>query len=157
MMRVASLVCLLAACGSAVEQPREPVAEVPVTTEPRRTLANTDAPYRAPRSKGSFLSAIPFKSVKIQNARVGAEAVKMAAELQLATAGSGRCPSVRDLVDGKKLDPKSKDDPWGNPYRIVCDESDVHAVSNGRDGVDNTADDIRDDATDNDLKRISDL
>ena len=33
-------------------------------------------------------------------------------------------------------------DPWGNPYRLVCEGRRRRIVSNGRDGVPNTGDDI---------------
>jgi len=152
MKHIASLFCLLSACGPA-QQPEEPVAvEVPSARE----VADAGAPDRAPRGKGAFLSAIPFKSAKIQNAKVGAGAVKMAAELQLATDGA-KCPTLKELVDGKKLDPNRTNDPWENPYRVMCEGDDVHAVSNGRDGVAGSPDDIRDDASEGDLKRIGDL
>ena len=34
------------------------------------------------------------------------------------------------------------DDPWGNPYRLVCEGKRWRVVSNGPDGVPNTEDDI---------------
>ena len=34
------------------------------------------------------------------------------------------------------------DDPWGNPYRLVCEGKRWRVVSNGPDGVLNTEDDI---------------
>ena len=33
-------------------------------------------------------------------------------------------------------------DPWGNPYRLVCEGKRCRVVSNGPDGVPDTADDI---------------
>lgn len=146
---------VVGACAPAVaEPPQEPVA---VDVPSAREVASTGAPERAPRGKGAFLSGMAFKSAKIRSAKVGADAMKMAAELQLATDGGGRCPSLKELIDGKKLDPNGMNDPWGNPYRIVCADDEVHAVSNGRDGIENTPDDIRDDASASDLKRIGDL
>ena len=37
---------------------------------------------------------------------------------------------------------RSLDDPWGSPYRLVCEGKRWRVVSNGPDGVPNTADDI---------------
>ena len=34
------------------------------------------------------------------------------------------------------------DDPWGSPYRFVCEGKRWRVISNGPDGVPNTADDI---------------
>ena len=42
------------------------------------------------------------------------------------------------LVGGER----SLDDPWGNRYRLVCEGKRWRVVSNGPDGVPNTADDI---------------
>lgn len=154
MNRIAVVCALLVACSPSVsESRREPVA---VELPSAREIASTSAPDRAPRGKGAFLSGLAFKSAKVENAHVGAQTVRMAAEIDRAT-GSDKCPSVADLVAGKKLDPNRTDDPWGNRYRVVCEGDDVHAVSVGRDGIEGTADDIRDDATASDLERISEL
>jgi general secretion pathway protein G len=66
---------------------------------------------------------------------------------------------VKDLVDGKKLDAKRTDDPWGHPYRIVCDDEggELRVYSNGKDGKENTPDDIRDDFKEADVKRVANL
>ena len=37
---------------------------------------------------------------------------------------------------------RSLHDPWGNPYRLVCEGKRRRVVSNGPDGVQDTADDI---------------
>ena len=37
---------------------------------------------------------------------------------------------------------RSLDDPWGSPYRLVCEGKRWRVVSNGPDGVPNTEDDI---------------
>ena len=146
--------CLLPSCAPAATEPvQEPVA---VDVPSAREVADTALPDSAPKGKGAFLSGMAFNSAKIENAKVGAEVVKMAAELQLATDGD-KCPSLKELIDGKKLDPNRTNDPWGNPYRVACEDGDPHGLSVGRDGVAGTADDIRDDATESDLKRIGDL
>ena len=156
-MGMVALLAAAAACAPTVVEAPPGAVEVLVPVDPSaRGIPDTSAPDRAPRGKGAFLSAIPFNAAKIENAKVKAGAVQMAAELQLTVAGSDRCPTVKDLVDSKKLDPKVKDDPWGNPYRVVCDDE-VHVVSNGRDGVADSPDDVRDDASESELRRIGDL
>ena len=42
------------------------------------------------------------------------------------------------LVGGERF----LDDPWGSPYRLVCEGKRWRVVSNGPDGVPNTEDDI---------------
>ena len=42
------------------------------------------------------------------------------------------------LVGGERF----LDDPWGRPYRLVCEGKRWRVISNGPDGVPNTADDI---------------
>ena len=67
--------------------------------------------------------------------------------------------TVKDLVESKKLDGKKTDDPWGHQYRIVCDseDGDLRVYSNGKDGKENTPDDVRDDSKPADIKRIANL
>jgi general secretion pathway protein G len=108
---------------------------------------------------GATLLVFPqFLKARIQTAKVGADAVRQAAELHMNTDGGG-CPTVKDLVDGKKLDAKKTDDPWGHPYRIVCENKsgDLRVYSNGKDGKENTPDDIRDDFKEADVKRVANL
>lgn len=109
---------------------------------------------------GATLLVFPsFKKAKVEATKVGADAVKQAAELWINTeAEGGACPTVKDLVDSKKLDAKKTDDPFGSPYRIACEEGgDVRVYSNGRDGKEGTPDDIRDDFKPSDIKRVADL
>jgi len=60
--------------------------------------------------------------------------------------------------DSKKLDAKKTDDPFGQPYRVVCeDNGETRVYSNGRDGKEGTPDDIRDDFKPSDVKRVAEL
>lgn len=109
---------------------------------------------------GATLLVFPqFKKARVEAAKVGAEAVRQAAELYMnVDAEGGACPTVKDLVDAKKLDAKKTDDPWGQPYRIACEEGgDVRVYSNGRDAKEGTPDDVRDDFKASDIKRVADL
>lgn len=109
---------------------------------------------------GATLLVFPaFKKAKVESAKVGAEAVRQAAELYINTdQEGGGCPLIKDLIAAKKLDAKKTDDPWGSPYRIVCgDGDDLRVHSNGRDGKENTPDDVRDDFKPTDIKRVAEL
>lgn len=109
---------------------------------------------------GATLLVFPaFKKAKIEAAKVGGEAVHQAAELYLNTEADGEgCPTVKDLVDAKKLDAKKTDDPWGSPYRISCEEAgELRVYSNGNDRKEGTPDDVRDDFKPSDVKRVADL
>ena len=109
---------------------------------------------------GATLLVFPqFRKAKVEAAKVGADAVKQAGELWMnVDAEGGACPTVNDLVESKKLDAKKTDDPFGKPYRIVCEEGgDLRVYSNGRDGKEGTPDDIRDDFKPSDIKRVADL
>jgi hypothetical protein len=82
----------------------------------------------------------------------------MAAELfQNLDGREDECPTVRQLVERKRIDASKSIDPWGAPYAIRCDDAGVHAISAGADGREGTADDIRDDFTDADLRRVKGL
>ena len=110
---------------------------------------------------GDTLLIFPqFLKARIQAAQIGADVVRQAAELYLNTDGdTAVCPTVKDLVESKKLDGKKTDDPWGHQYRIVCDseDGDLRVYSNGKDGKENTPDDVRDDSKPADIKRIANL
>jgi general secretion pathway protein G len=109
---------------------------------------------------GATLLVFPqFAKAKVEAAKVGAEAVKQAAELYANTeAEGGACPTVKDLVDAKKLDGKKTDDPWGSPYRVTCEDGgDIRVYSNGKDGKEGTPDDVRDDFKPSDVKRVAGL
>jgi len=109
---------------------------------------------------GATLLVFPsFRKAKVEAAKVGADAVKQAAELWInMDAEGGACPTVKDLVETKKLDASKTDDPFNTPYRIVCEENgDVRVYSNGRDTKEGTPDDIRDDFKPSDIKRVAEL
>ena len=106
---------------------------------------------------GATLLIIPsFKKAKVQSAKVGAEAVRQAVELYQSDADAGECPQVKELVDAKKLPASKTDDPWGKPYKVLCDEGEIHVVSFGKDGQEGTGDDVRDDFKPTDIKNVAD-
>ncbi len=54
------------------------------------------------------------------------------------------CPTISELQFDKILpESASAADPWGNRYRVSCDDSNVMVRSAGRDGRLGTADDVR--------------
>ncbi|NUP06140.1 MAG: type II secretion system protein [Polyangiaceae bacterium] len=107
---------------------------------------------------GATLLVFPaFKKSRVEAAKVGAESVRQAAELYQAEADAGECPQVKELADAKKLDSKKTDDPWGKPYKVVCDEGDIHAFSFGADGQEGTPDDVRDDTSKTEIKKIAEM
>jgi hypothetical protein len=93
----------------------------------------------------------------VERAKVGAEAVRQAAELFINTEDVDSCPSVEQLVAGKKIDPKKTDDPWGRPYHVACMADELRVTSAGKDGRFYTPDDIRDDFKPSDVKRVAEL
>jgi general secretion pathway protein G len=100
---------------------------------------------------GATLMVFPqFKKAKIDNAVIGAGVINM-------DATDEACPTVKDLVDSKKIDPQKVDDPFGKPYRIVCEDGDIRVISNGNDKQEGTADDIRDNFKPSDVKRVAAL
>ena len=102
---------------------------------------------------GATLLVFPqFKKAKVQSAKVGAEAVRQAVDLYSVDGDSGACPQVKDLVDAKKLDAKKTDDPWGKPYKVLCDQGETRVLSFGADGQEGTGDDVRDDFKPSDIK-----
>jgi general secretion pathway protein G len=108
---------------------------------------------------GATLLAFPmYKESRIKAAGIGAQTVKQAAELYINLDAAGdECPTIKNLVDSKKIDAGKTDDPWGMPYRISCEEGDVRVYSNGNDRKEGTPDDIRDDMKPTDWKKIAEL
>ncbi|MEM9068196.1 MAG: prepilin-type N-terminal cleavage/methylation domain-containing protein [Myxococcota bacterium] len=84
---------------------------------------------------------------QIINARIKTATTEAAAVRHAATVYAveyGGCPTLDDLV-GDYLDPHTRhEDPWGNPYAIVCEDGDYLGLSAGPDGVFDTDDDIPD-------------
>jgi hypothetical protein len=65
------------------------------------------------------------------------------AVLVRALAAPRRCPTVNDLVRDRVIDRASSvTDPWGRPWRIVCQADDVIVSSAGPDGIEGTRDDV---------------
>lgn len=110
-------------------------------------------------SGGAVVLAFPlYKEARIKTAVVSAKEIKKAAQLyQEMDATTEGCPTIADLVTAKRVDSKTADDPWGKPFRITCGEGDIRVLSSGNDRRDATPDDIRDDFTPTDVKRVKEL
>ena len=108
---------------------------------------------------GATVLVIPeYRKAQVKSAVIGASQVKTAAETykELESTSEG-CPTIQDLVNAKKIDGKKTDDPWGTPYKIKCEEGDIHVVSSGRDRKDATPDDVRDDFKASDIEKVGKL
>src|SRR5688500_2692268 len=58
---------------------------------------------------------------RVRTAKMDGQTIRKAAELHRNLDGSAdACPSVQDLVSGKKLEAGKTTDPWGKPYKVVC-------------------------------------
>ena len=110
-------------------------------------------------SGGAVVLAFPlYKEARIKTAVVSAKEIKKAAQLyQEMDATTEGCPTIADLIAAKRVDSKSADDPWGKPFHIVCAEGDIHVVSAGNDRKEPSPDDIRDDFSPTDVKRVKEL
>lgn len=104
-----------------------------------------------------FVVIPQLAKARVETAVLSAQTIKKAAELHMNLDGEG-CPTVQDLVNGKKLEKGKTDDPWGTPFKIDCKEAnEVVVTSAGKDKKEGTADDIRDDFKKADIKRIADM
>lgn len=53
------------------------------------------------------------------------------------------CPTVEALIEAEILDDEQRtEDPWDQPYRIICEGRRIIVTSDGRDGVPGTEDDL---------------
>jgi general secretion pathway protein G len=110
-------------------------------------------------SGGAVVLAFPlYNEAKIKTAVISAKEIKKAAQLyQEMDATNDACPTIQDLVTARRVDAKTADDPWNKPFRITCAEGDIRVLSSGKDRKEGTPDDIRDDFTPTDVKRVKEL
>lgn len=100
-----------------------------------------------------------LKKSRVKSAVLSAGVIKTAAQQyqQLEMAGSSTCPTLKDLIDGKQIDAKKTDDPWGTPFKITCEGDEITVISAGADRKEGTPDDVKDDFKDADIKRVGEL
>jgi general secretion pathway protein G len=107
----------------------------------------------------SDLVAFPlYKKAKVDAGMVGCHTVKQAADLYQNLEGSAdQCPTLQNLVQSKKIDASKTQDPWGADYRIDCSEGESRVWSSGNDRKPGTPDDLRDNFTSAEVKKVKDL
>ena len=78
-----------------------------------------------------------------KQAKTNAAALAAAAEAFLITHRSEECPTPEEMQRDGVLSSRSRTgDPWGTPYRIVCETDSAIAISAGRDRTFDTGDDV---------------
>lgn len=84
------------------------------------------------------------EKAKVKIASTAARQLHASAEQWVVTHEDAECPSLDRLVsDGAVSESANLNDPWGKPFRIVCETGRVRVLSSGPDRKDNTGDDIR--------------
>jgi general secretion pathway protein G len=77
-------------------------------------------------------------------AATNARSLRMAVKTWWIDHNPAECPSVDQLVAAGTVDRDSaKLDPWGEPWRVECNNNEVTVISTGRDRQLDTQDDIR--------------
>jgi len=106
-------------------------------------------------SAGVAFGVMPrYKEARIKSAITGAQTIRKAAELHQSTSDSDKCPTVQDLVSSKHIDGAHTEDPWGKPFKIVCEENDIRVLSAGNDKREGSQDDVRDNMKESDVKKL---
>ncbi|HRI64252.1 MAG TPA: type II secretion system protein [Polyangium sp.] len=98
-----------------------------------------------------------LKESRVKQAVLSAGVIKTAAQSYMHLDSAGGCPTIKDLVDGKQIDGKKTDDPWGTQFKVACEGDEITVSSSGADRKDGTPDDIKDDFKDADIKRVAGL
>jgi prepilin-type N-terminal cleavage/methylation domain-containing protein len=83
---------------------------------------------------------------KIKLTRSNAELLRGAVKMwRIQGNDSAACPTIPMLIADGEIDRgrMTKEDAWGQPWRIVCDDRDATVASNGPDRQIDTEDDIR--------------
>jgi general secretion pathway protein G len=93
---------------------------------------------------GVMVFALPrFREAQVSTAKSGALAMRRAVQDWQRMNNESTCPTVSQLIQGKHLDSASNtDDPWGQPYALVCTDDDVFVISAGPDKKKDTKDDV---------------
>jgi len=141
MKRIVLAALFVCGCG----QPA-PLAQVTIAREPPSARAPEAAHHEGvarEADEGGRCIFCWFDRARNDNARTSLKALHAVAEMWRAT-HVDECPSPQRLKDDKDLDPSSDlNDPWGSPYKIVCDDDSTTVVSFGPDGKEGTPDDLR--------------
>jgi general secretion pathway protein G len=97
-----------------------------------------------------------YRQAQVKTAKLDGVTIRKATQIHIEIDGNtGSCPTVQDLVAGKKLEAGKTTDPWGKPYKIVCNDDDIRVISSGRDGKEGSQDDVPDNLPDKDVERVA--
>lgn len=132
-----ALALFTAACGGAAENTDADTAVVTVAETPSTATASARGVYVSLPTDPPVTESPHYES-----ARRGVEMVEIAAQLWADDTGNARCPTVQDLIDGRRMDPKKATDPWGTTWVVLCHEADFVVLSAGPDTKVNTKDDV---------------
>ena len=84
-----------------------------------------------------------FQKARIKQAANDCTQLRQVAMQYIALSNPGGCPTAQQLKADGELDRSSKiEDPWGQPYTIACEGTEVIVRSAGPDGQENSDDDI---------------
>jgi len=87
-----------------------------------------------------------LRDAEDKQAKTNAAALAAAAEAFIIGHESEECPTPEQMQRDGVLSSRSKiEDPWGTPYRIVCEPESAIAISAGRDKTFDTSDDVKSD------------
>ena len=84
-----------------------------------------------------------YKDARKATTKLEVDKIKEAAWLYRQDNQDEPCPSVEQLITERKLsESQNRQDPWGQPFSIVCDGDNILVASSGPDKKTGTEDDI---------------
>jgi general secretion pathway protein G len=94
---------------------------------------------------GVSVAAIQYwDKARVKEAKTRATTIRSAIRTYWMDHDASECPGVERLIAASVLDEGSPTtDPWGNGWKIECEDTRVSVLSSGRDKKPNTDDDIR--------------
>ena len=91
----------------------------------------------------SFLILPKYREAQVKTATTDARNIRQVATQYMALRSGAECPSVQTLIAEKELDSSGNtEDPWGQPYKVLCEGDDISVTSPGPDKQEGTEDDI---------------
>jgi general secretion pathway protein G len=95
-------------------------------------------------ASGVTVALLPrFKEAQVSTAKTNAQVLRRAVQDWQRVNNEVTCPTVSQLLEGKHLDSTSStDDPWGQPWGLMCTDDEVFISSFGPDKKQGTEDDI---------------
>ena len=91
----------------------------------------------------SFLILPKYREAQVKTATTDARNIRQVATQYMALRAGAECPSVQTLISEKELDSSGNtQDPWGQPYKVLCEGDDISVTSPGPDKQEGTEDDI---------------